>query len=65
MIITHFQVLVEEAQLPKALQIVVLLPAAVQTLRVLPCLPAAPPVHQPPGGNQRVTREAFHNNTKH
>ncbi len=42
---THFQVLVEEPQLSKALQVVVLLPAAVQTLWVTSCLPAAPPVH--------------------
>lgn len=49
---THFQVLVEEAQLSKALQVVVLLPAAVQTLWVVSCLPAAPPVHQPPEGHK-------------
>ena len=54
-IFTHFQILVEKAQLSKDLQVVVLLPAAVQTLWVASCLPAAPPVHQPPerpqGGN--------------
>lgn len=59
-VLTHFQVLLEEAQLPKALQVVVLLPAAVQTLWVAPSLPAAPPVHQPPvrpqGGNREATK---------
>lgn len=44
-IFTHFQVLVEKAQLSKALQVAVLLPAAVQTLWVASSLPAAPPVH--------------------
>lgn len=59
-VLTHFQVLLEEAQLPKALQVVVLLPAAVQALWVAPSLPAAPPVHQPPvrpqGGNRDATQ---------
>lgn len=55
---THFQVLIEEAELPEALQVVVLLPAAVQTLGVAPCLPAAPPVHQPPEGHKRATERS-------
>lgn len=49
---THFQVLIEKAQLSKALEVVVLLPAAVQTLWVVSCLPAAPPVHQPAEGHR-------------
>lgn len=51
-VFTHLQVLVEQAQLSKALQVVVLLPAAVQAVRVVSSLPAAPPVHQPPTGHK-------------
>lgn len=42
--LTHLQVFVEEAQLAKVLQIVVLFPAAVQTVRVITGTSAHPPV---------------------
>lgn len=45
--LTHLQVLVEEAELAEALQVMVLLPAAVQTLRMTPGTSAHPPVTQP------------------
>ncbi len=45
--LTHLQVLVEEAELTEALQVMVLLPAAVQTLRMIPGTSAHPPVTQP------------------
>lgn len=48
MSLTHLQVLVEQADLTEVLQNVVLLPAAVMVLRMVPPLPATPPVtHQP------------------
>lgn len=45
--LTHFQVLIEKAKLTEVLQIIILLPAAVQTLRVAASTSAAPPVLQP------------------
>lgn len=45
--LTHLQVLVEEAELSGALQVVILLPAAVQTLRMIASTSAYPPVTQP------------------
>ena len=46
--LTHLQVLIEQAQLGEVQQVVVLLPAAVLVLRLVPPLTAAPPVaHQP------------------
>lgn len=61
---THFQILVEEAELSEALQVVVLLPAAVQTLWVVSCLPAAPPVHHPSEGHKGAMK-SFQGNTIH
>lgn len=46
--LTHLQVLIEQAQLAEVLQDIVLLPAAVMVLRMVPPLSATPPVtHQP------------------
>lgn len=46
--LTHLQVLVEQSQLAEVLQDVVLLPAAVMVLRMVPSLPATPQVtHHP------------------
>lgn len=53
---THFQVFIKESQWPKKLQVMVLFPATVQTLRMTSCLPAAPPVHQPPSKQKGVQR---------
>lgn len=52
-ILTHLQVLVEEAELTEALQVMVLLPAAVKTLRMIPGTSAHPPVTQPAAHRQR------------
>lgn len=51
---THFQVFIEESQRSEDLQVVVLLPTAVKTLRLVSCLPAAPPVHQPPDSDRVI-----------
>lgn len=45
--LTHFKVLIEKTKLTEVLQIIILLPAAVQTLWVAASTPAAPPVLQP------------------
>lgn len=55
---THFQVLIEETQLTKALEIMVLLPAAIQALWVASCFPAGPPIHEPPIEHKGATESA-------
>ena len=55
-LLTHLQVLIEQAQLAEVLQVVVLLPATVATLWVAAGFTAPPSVHYPPGGPVQTQR---------